>query len=494
MPVTRIAVDGLWRCLCPSIDAIALSQSTRPLPRPSKPFARSKAQRAAYPRCLQARRFSTSIQANNEAEGPKIRFFVAKDDAQDAPDIKKGWVRHIPHTGELENDSTPGNAANGGLDVDVGYWKLKKARAEQSGYGLTESQMRKSGKYEDFELGEERREVFRRSPPQDIARSTMVSKQSQGGITNGRRSGFSGNLNHPRRENDVLVRRLRETVQLKPGQEMPGSRRSGLRKEESRTGATELGIADDQEQLSSPPEDLKPKSPNLKSVEARQAKLSSDSLNRSHEEEASKGKPKQQERRPRSPIRPLWVPHRDYGITVKPVETPSESNDLRPVKITTERSSSPRNERAAFFQAVREQRQQHGAQPPKARRQESSEPRTNTHQSQPQEARRETVAIWEQEIWDTDDVNALHDRLRSYRSQEGNYGRVVGLVEYLVKNRGEEPALIHYDSLIRANADAKNGSAESVRALLEEMRGEGIRGDSGLYHGALQVSHSRSWS
>jgi hypothetical protein len=31
MLVTRIAIDGLWRCLCPSMDAIALSQLSPPL-------------------------------------------------------------------------------------------------------------------------------------------------------------------------------------------------------------------------------------------------------------------------------------------------------------------------------------------------------------------------------------------------------------------------------------------------------------------------------
>jgi hypothetical protein len=60
-------------------------------------------------------------------------------------------------------------------------------------------------------------------------------------------------------------------------------------------------------------------------------------------------------------------------------------------------------------------------------------------------------------------------------------------VEYLITVRGEKPALIHYDSLIRANADAENGSAEVVKDLLTEMKQEGIGADSALYHGVLQV-------
>jgi hypothetical protein len=81
----------------------------------------------------------------------------------------------------------------------------------------------------------------------------------------------------------------------------------------------------------------------------------------------------------------------------------------------------------------------------------------------------------------------LHDRLRHMRTEEGAYHRVVELVEYLMTVRGEKSALIHYDSLIRANADAENGSAETVRTLLKEMKEEGVRADSGLYHGVLQV-------
>jgi hypothetical protein len=72
-------------------------------------------------------------------------------------------------------------------------------------------------------------------------------------------------------------------------------------------------------------------------------------------------------------------------------------------------------------------------------------------------------------------------------TQEGTYKEVESLVEYLLKHRGEKPALIHYDALIRANADAEFGSAEIVRGLLKEMKKLGIGADSGLYHGVLQV-------
>jgi hypothetical protein len=82
----------------------------------------------------------------------------------------------------------------------------------------------------------------------------------------------------------------------------------------------------------------------------------------------------------------------------------------------------------------------------------------------------------------------LHERLRNMRTQENGYTKIVELVDYLIGNRGEKPALIHYDALIRANADAENGSVEVVRKLLREMKNMEIGADSGLYHGVLQVS------
>jgi pentatricopeptide repeat protein len=81
----------------------------------------------------------------------------------------------------------------------------------------------------------------------------------------------------------------------------------------------------------------------------------------------------------------------------------------------------------------------------------------------------------------------LHERLRQSKSGDEEYHRIVELVEHLITERGESPALIHYDALIRANVDADNGSAEIVERLLGEMKEEGINADSGLYHTVLQV-------
>jgi isocitrate lyase len=90
---------------------------------------------------------------------------------------------------------------------------------------------------------------------------------------------------------------------------------------------------------------------------------------------------------------------------------------------------------------------------------------------------------------DYDDIPIprLHDRLRQMLTEEGRFHDIAKMVEYLVTARREKPALIHYDALIRANADAAYGSAQVVRRLLAEMKECGVGADAGLYHGVLQV-------
>ncbi|KAH7384771.1 pentatricopeptide repeat protein-like protein [Cadophora sp. MPI-SDFR-AT-0126] len=91
------------------------------------------------------------------------------------------------------------------------------------------------------------------------------------------------------------------------------------------------------------------------------------------------------------------------------------------------------------------------------------------------------------ETLDSMTIPQIHDVLRKTRTERKSYSKVVELVGYLISERGEKPSLIHYDSLIRANASAMQGSATAVRTLLEEMKEFAIAPDSGLYHGALQV-------
>lgn len=84
-------------------------------------------------------------------------------------------------------------------------------------------------------------------------------------------------------------------------------------------------------------------------------------------------------------------------------------------------------------------------------------------------------------------IPRLHQHLRLLCTEIGAYHKITQQVEHLIRERGEQPALIHYNALVRANADAEFGSAEVVRDLLAEMKQEGIVADSELYHGVLQV-------
>ena len=81
----------------------------------------------------------------------------------------------------------------------------------------------------------------------------------------------------------------------------------------------------------------------------------------------------------------------------------------------------------------------------------------------------------------------LHQRLRQSGLEPEEYDHMVELVEYLISDRGEQPGLIHYDALVRVNVSAEKGSARVVDRLLEDMKGEGLNADSGLYHAVLQV-------
>jgi hypothetical protein len=59
----------------------------------------------------------------------------------------------------------------------------------------------------------------------------------------------------------------------------------------------------------------------------------------------------------------------------------------------------------------------------------------------------------------------------------------------LVAEFGEKPNLRIYASLILANARPE-GSVAEVRALLEEMEGEGVELDEGACHDVLRVGCS----
>ena len=85
-------------------------------------------------------------------------------------------------------------------------------------------------------------------------------------------------------------------------------------------------------------------------------------------------------------------------------------------------------------------------------------------------------------------IPEIHDGLRDMCGQKGSYKRVCELVEYLVTVRKDPVALVHFEALVRANADAEYGSADVLRGLLRQMKELGIKGNSGFYHGVLLVS------
>lgn len=90
------------------------------------------------------------------------------------------------------------------------------------------------------------------------------------------------------------------------------------------------------------------------------------------------------------------------------------------------------------------------------------------------------------------EINELHDKLGVFLRQKGGYWRVVDLVQYLITARGDPVGLVHYDALVRANADAEFGNAEVVAGLLRQMKEGGVKADSGFYHGVLRVGVSLS--
>ena len=103
-----------------------------------------------------------------------------------------------------------------------------------------------------------------------------------------------------------------------------------------------------------------------------------------------------------------------------------------------------------------------------------------------------TISVAElQEIFGGLSNERLHTRLQGFDAQEGAYGLMIGLVEYLIRNRGEKPTAVHYNALIRANADPDFGSVEAVRALLTEMKESEIPLDSAICHSVLLVYNIR---
>lgn len=87
----------------------------------------------------------------------------------------------------------------------------------------------------------------------------------------------------------------------------------------------------------------------------------------------------------------------------------------------------------------------------------------------------------------------LEMKLEEFSSESPNINSASQILRILVRDRHIRPGVRHYRALILANTDAKRGSPEVLRVLLEEMEENGVPADSGTLHAALQVcrSHGR---
>ncbi|POS86796.1 hypothetical protein EPUL_001754 [Erysiphe pulchra] len=83
-------------------------------------------------------------------------------------------------------------------------------------------------------------------------------------------------------------------------------------------------------------------------------------------------------------------------------------------------------------------------------------------------------------------IGELHNLALDIDSGKSETPSVVyRIVDHLITVRKEKPSSLHYAALIRANASAYWGSAESVKDLLTEMDKLGIIKDSQVYHNVL---------
>ncbi|KAI1082708.1 hypothetical protein F5B20DRAFT_481047 [Whalleya microplaca] len=85
-------------------------------------------------------------------------------------------------------------------------------------------------------------------------------------------------------------------------------------------------------------------------------------------------------------------------------------------------------------------------------------------------------------------TRTIYAALRELPGVAGTYFSVVKLVEYLVKERNEQPNAILYTSLIRANIDKRHGSAKVAAQLYMEMEKLGIPDMPQLYQALLEVT------
>ena len=118
------------------------------------------------------------------------------------------------------------------------------------------------------------------------------------------------------------------------------------------------------------------------------------------------------------------------------------------------------------------------------------------HDNDPARAYRERRPQWHAEQQErarqrepdpaTRTTKSLYNDLRMH-AIEGRHDKAVGLVEYLVRERREEPNIELYHNLILANVSFDEGAAWRVHDLLEEMEKDSLQPDVGICHAVLKV-------
>ncbi|KAI1312439.1 hypothetical protein F5Y03DRAFT_237348 [Xylaria venustula] len=85
-------------------------------------------------------------------------------------------------------------------------------------------------------------------------------------------------------------------------------------------------------------------------------------------------------------------------------------------------------------------------------------------------------------------TRTIYAALKELQDAEEASHPVVRLVEYLVKERREQPNAALYESLIKANISKQHGSAKAAAQLLRELQSHNIPTTPEIYHAFLEVA------
>ncbi|KAI0101654.1 hypothetical protein GGR51DRAFT_529762 [Nemania sp. FL0031] len=85
-------------------------------------------------------------------------------------------------------------------------------------------------------------------------------------------------------------------------------------------------------------------------------------------------------------------------------------------------------------------------------------------------------------------TRTIYAALKELQDAEDTYLAITRFVEYLVKERGEQPNAALYESLIKANINTHYGSAKVAAQLLKEAQSHGIATTPEMYQGLLEVT------